>query len=393
MYFKGTFDNTDPVYITKIDDASDYSEMALYIGDNGGGSTLSLYNNGTDFVTVRATNDSIHHYFGSDGAAAHATSLAVPTVNATTVNATTLSASGTVYGSTLSSTYLYGTLQTASQTNITSVGTLGSLSVTGTTNLGTTNATTFNGSGSGLTGTGASFTSGYTNHLNSTAGAGTYNWAGQSGQPTWLWGSNNGTDFYVWNPSNFSVNYATSAGSATTASTVTTAAQPNITSVGSSLTVSSIIYTGTMSASGYVYGTIFTGKAVQAEYADLAEMYLADANYIPGTVLDFGGLFEVTTSTSNHSPRIAGVVSTNPSYLMNSTLEGEYPVEVALTGRVPTRVVGPIRKGDRIVSSDIPGVGQAMNREFYEPGSIIGKSLEDYLDTTEGVIEVVVGRI
>jgi hypothetical protein len=43
----------------------------------------------------------------------------------------------------------------------------------------------------------------------------TFYWVGQSGQPTWLWGSNNGTDIYVYNPSNFSVNYATTAGSAT----------------------------------------------------------------------------------------------------------------------------------------------------------------------------------
>ena len=49
--------------------------------------------------------------------------------------------------------------------------------------------------------------------LNSTAGAGTYNWSGQAGQPTWLWGGNDGTNFYVYNPSNFSVNYAGSAGS------------------------------------------------------------------------------------------------------------------------------------------------------------------------------------
>jgi hypothetical protein len=42
-------------------------------------------------------------------------------------------------------------------------------------------------------------------------------WSGQAGQPTWLWGSNNGEDIYVYNPANFSVNYATTAGSATDA--------------------------------------------------------------------------------------------------------------------------------------------------------------------------------
>jgi hypothetical protein len=52
----------------------------------------------------------------------------------------------------------------------------------------------------------------------------TFNWSGQGGQPTWLWGGNDGSNMYVWNPSNFSVNYANSAGSATTASTVSNSA-------------------------------------------------------------------------------------------------------------------------------------------------------------------------
>jgi hypothetical protein len=67
-----------------------------------------------------------------------------------------------------------------------------------------------------LSGTAASLTAGAANTLHSTAGNGTYNWSGQGGQPSWLWGSNDGTNFYVWNPSNFSVNYANSAGTATT---------------------------------------------------------------------------------------------------------------------------------------------------------------------------------
>lgn len=41
----------------------------------------------------------------------------------------------------------------------------------------------------------------------------TFNWAGKTGQPTWLWGGESGEDMYVYNPSNFSVNYAESAGS------------------------------------------------------------------------------------------------------------------------------------------------------------------------------------
>ena len=46
----------------------------------------------------------------------------------------------------------------------------------------------------------------------------TFNWNGQGGQPTWLWGGNDASNMYVWNPSNFSVNYANSAGNGVVAS-------------------------------------------------------------------------------------------------------------------------------------------------------------------------------
>jgi hypothetical protein len=72
-----------------------------------------------------------------------------------------------------------------------------------------------------------------------TGAAMTFNWSGQSGQPTWLWGSNDGTNIYVWNPSNFSVNYATSAGSATSATTAAALITVNSYTVGN-LTVSSM---------------------------------------------------------------------------------------------------------------------------------------------------------
>lgn len=39
-----------------------------------------------------------------------------------------------------------------------------------------------------------------------------FHWNGQSGQPSWLWGGSDASNMYVYNPSNFSVNYANSAG-------------------------------------------------------------------------------------------------------------------------------------------------------------------------------------
>jgi hypothetical protein len=139
------------------------------------------------------------------------------------------------------------------------------------------------------------------------------------------------------------------------------------------------------------WNTVFA-KSTSAQYADLAEMYVADTDYAPGTVVEFGGNYEITTTTASHSTQVAGIISTQPAYLMNSTQTGNHPLEVALVGRVPCSVVGTIRKGDRLVSSDLPGVAQALNVDLYQPGCIIGKALAEYNSTEPGVIEVAVGR-
>ena len=139
-------------------------------------------------------------------------------------------------------------------------------------------------------------------------------------------------------------------------------------------------------ATGY-FNTVFA-KATSAQYADLAEKYVADAEYAPGTVLEFGGDAEVTLSTQAGSTRVAGVVSTNPSYIMNATLEAEHVAMVALQGRVPCRVVGTVRKGDMMVAA---GNGAARVDNTARAGTIIGKALENF-DGAEGTIEVVVGR-
>jgi hypothetical protein len=135
------------------------------------------------------------------------------------------------------------------------------------------------------------------------------------------------------------------------------------------------------------YNTIFA-KATSAQYADLAEKYTADANYAPGTVVVFGGTHEVTVDATDADRKVAGVVSTNPSYIMNGGLEGEFVATVALTGRVPCRIVGTVRKGDMMVAA---GNGKARSETDPRVGTVIGKALEDF-DGTEGTIEVVVGR-
>jgi hypothetical protein len=139
------------------------------------------------------------------------------------------------------------------------------------------------------------------------------------------------------------------------------------------------------------FNTVFA-KATSAQYADLAEMYSADNIYPPGTVVEFGGNNEITATTKSHSTQVAGIISTNPSYLMNSGINCENALEVALVGRVPCRVVGTVRKGDRLVASDILGVATLLDMSQYQPGCIVAKALEDYNSTEPGVIEVAVGR-
>lgn len=148
---------------------------------------------------------------------------------------------------------------------------------------------------------------------------------------------------------------------------------------------------GNIGNSSSYFNTVFA-KSTSAQYADLAEMYCADIKYAPGTVLVFGGNQEVTISTTSHDTAVAGIVSTNPSYLMNAALDCDTAVEVALIGRVPCQVVGIINKGDRLVSSSINGVATVMNPAQYQPGCIIGKALAQYNSEEVGTIEVAVGR-
>ena len=138
---------------------------------------------------------------------------------------------------------------------------------------------------------------------------------------------------------------------------------------------------------------ILTTTVTAAQYSDLAEKYVADSQYEPGTVVIFGGDNEVTTTTVSHDPRVAGVISTAPGFIMNENCEGNHVVELALTGRVPCKVKGVVAKGDMIVSSNIAGVGTKLNNASYQVGCIIGKALESKDTAEEGVIEVVVGRL
>jgi hypothetical protein len=145
---------------------------------------------------------------------------------------------------------------------------------------------------------------------------------------------------------------------------------------------------GNIGASGATFNTAFI-RSTSAQYADVAEKYTSDTDYEAGTVLDFGGAQEVTLCDSDMSRRLAGVVSTQPAYLMNDSIQGDHTVTLALLGRVPCKVRGPIAKGDMLVSA---GEGYARAEGIPQVGTVIGKALEDFVGD-HGVIEVVVGRV
>jgi len=266
-----------------------------------------------------------------------------------------------VYAGTIgnSSATLTGTLSTASQTNITSVGTLSSLATSGViTSGGNINVTSSTNSTSATTGS-----------IVTAGGIGV-------AQDAYIGGK-----LYVGGNTTF-IN-------TTIINTTDTLSAPTIIagSGGVYPNANASVNLGTTSAYwNNVYAVNFLGTSTTAKYADLAERYTSDANYEPGTVVDFGGDREVTLSNIDGSPAVAGVVSTNPAYMMNSDGDGLY---IALVGRVPTKVTGPVRKGQMMVSN---GDGTARGENNPIMGSVIGKALQNFSDGV-GVIEVVVGRL
>jgi hypothetical protein len=131
---------------------------------------------------------------------------------------------------------------------------------------------------------------------------------------------------------------------------------------------------------GALKATYFIGTATAANYADLAEKYLADAEYDVGTVMSIGGEKEVTAC--KFGDRALGAVSAKPAYLMN--LELENGTAVALKGRVPVKVIGAVRKGARMVAHDN---GCAIAASFHQHPDVFAIALESNNDTGIKLVE------
>jgi len=143
---------------------------------------------------------------------------------------------------------------------------------------------------------------------------------------------------------------------------------------------------GNIGSSSSYFNTVFA-KATSAQYADLAENYLADTDYTPGTVVVFGGEQEITISTDVADERVAGAISTNPAHLMNAAMPG---LPVALRGRVPVNVVGSVVKGDSLVTSSTAGHAQSVGRSRLYGQAVFAKALETNLEDGKKVIIAVI---
>lgn len=136
-------------------------------------------------------------------------------------------------------------------------------------------------------------------------------------------------------------------------------------------------------------GTI-SGLQIDANYADLAERFEADEVLAPGTVVELGGIAEITQVSLDLSENVFGVISTRAAYMMNSRAgtDATHP-PVAMTGRVPVRIVGQARKGDRLVSAG-NGMARAAQAGEATAFNVIGRALRDKMDDGEGTVEAIV---
>jgi hypothetical protein len=280
-----------------------------------------------------------------------------------------------------------GTILTASQPNITSLGTLTGLAVNGTTTL--TGSTTLTGTatlnGQPILTSNGSFVASSINNTpigNATPSTGAFTTLQVATSVTPL---SNAT-INLGNTTNyFGTGYISTLN--TTSLNVTSINPTTVTVSGSILPASNVAVDIGSTSSWFrnIYGT-----AIHAAYADLAERFHADAEYAPGTVVEMGGTAEITKVVAELSDKVFGVISTNAAYLMNSSAgnDATHP-PIAMSGRVPVRVVGLIAKGDRLVSAG-NGLARAGKQNELTPWNVIGRSLVNKTDTNESLIEAIV---
>jgi len=146
---------------------------------------------------------------------------------------------------------------------------------------------------------------------------------------------------------------------------------------------------GNIGSSSSYFNQVFA-QSTTALYADMAERFAADDVYTPGTVVELGGSAEITMVRIDASDSVFGVISTRPAFTMNGGAgNNDTHPPVAMTGRVPVRVTGAVRKGDRLISAG-DGIARSARAEEATAFNVIGRALVDKLDTGPGTVEAIV---
>lgn len=148
---------------------------------------------------------------------------------------------------------------------------------------------------------------------------------------------------------------------------------------------------GTADVGEEIWGNFkLRGRTIEAEFADMAEIYRADTPLLPGNLVRLGGEKEITKTIRAWDDEVFGVISTAPGFLLNSRMKmQEHAYPVALKGRVPCLVKGPIRAGQRIVASDVSGIGMAA--DHYDPAATIARAISSKNTEEIGLVEAAVG--
>jgi len=146
---------------------------------------------------------------------------------------------------------------------------------------------------------------------------------------------------------------------------------------------------GNIGSSSVGFNTIHA-KATSAQYADLAERFEADVAYPAGTVVELGGAKEITVAQQDLTDAVFGVISTQAAYLMNGSAgSNETHPPIAMSGRVPVRVIGSVTKGDRLVSAG-NGLARSAKQGEANAFNVIGRALTAKTTVEEGTVEAIV---
>ena len=146
---------------------------------------------------------------------------------------------------------------------------------------------------------------------------------------------------------------------------------------------------GNIGSASVGFNTIHA-RATSAQYADLAERFEADVAYPAGTVVELGGAKEVTVAQQDLTDAVFGVISTQAAYLMNGSAgSNETHPPIAMSGRVPVRVVGVVKKGDRLVSAG-NGLARSAKQGEANAFNVVGRALETKSSAKEGTVEAIV---